>query len=119
MRRFVAEKLRDLATWLDGRETIDRKWHEANVRGANLYIGRTERYIAALEAYIEREVTCVVCKCLLLPQEGPRYCEDTCHPDEDQSEAWRDTYLNDPVRDLRKKHERFDTKPMVESGVWP
>ena len=118
MRRLIAEKLRDLAMWLDGREVIDRIWHQTSVQGMTRYIGRTERYIADLEKYIERGYVCVVCECYLIPEEGSRHC-DTCRMDEDQYESWRETYLFHPVEELRKKHGRFDTQPMVEAGVWP
>ncbi len=118
LRRLLADKLRALATRLDGRRVIDARWHESNVSGMNRYISQAEHYIAALESYIERQNTCVVCSCCLCPPDGPPRCEDTCYPDEEQEEAWRAAYTDDPVGTLRKSYGRFDTRPLVDAGAW-
>lgn len=118
IRERIARKLRALATLLDGREMIEARWHQTNVRAMNKYIGRTERYIVALENYIQRQLTCVVCECSLWPdRDNPPHCLD-CRPDEDQQIDWEEQYLENPVEDLRKKHGRFDTKPLIEAGAW-
>jgi hypothetical protein len=70
-------------------------------------LDKAEAYIKALEEHIERQHTCVVCQgCLLLPNEAPPHCQDTCHPDEDQEIAWQESYLDDPVQQLRAKFGR-------------
>lgn len=53
-RKLVAQKLRLVATLLDGREMIDLSWHERNVMAMNRYIGTAERYIIALEDLLKQ-----------------------------------------------------------------
>ena len=67
---------------------------------------RAEQYIAALEEYIERQNTCVVCASCLIPRNDPPYCGDTCRPNEEQGISWEEEYLEDPVKQLRAKHGR-------------
>lgn len=51
MRRGLAEKLRTVAFLLDRRGYVSVELHRLNVRSMNSYIGKTERYIAALERW--------------------------------------------------------------------
>ena len=74
MRSYFARVLHKAADVLDGS-------HASGVRlvqETNRYIGRTERYVCALEKLLPPEV----------------------------------------VSDLREDYSRFDTKPLVEAGVW-
>lgn len=80
MRRWAANRLRRLATWLDGVQTIELRWHQTNVRTMNAYIKRTEEYIRALEDYLEP--SCVACEGLLHLSDAVPHCEDCNIPDE-------------------------------------
>lgn len=55
MRRALARALRSAASLLDGVETIPARWHRGNVASMNRYVGRTERYVIALEELVPEQ----------------------------------------------------------------
>jgi hypothetical protein len=52
MLRALARKLRVLAHKIDGRFTVDMKWHQTNIGAMNRYVDSTEKYIFALETIV-------------------------------------------------------------------
>jgi len=89
IRRRLADRLRSVASLLDGRQFVDARWNRLNVNSMNSYIGQTERYILELEELIV----------------------DFAPADESQAD--------NIVEDLRQKHGRFDTKRFLDAGAWP
>lgn len=85
----VATRLRAVASILDGRRYVSPELHQLNVRTMNAYIGRTERYIVALERWA---VTAALVHGV--PAEGV-------------------------LEDMRRRHGRFDTQGLLKAGAWP
>lgn len=97
MKTLLSHVLRKLATRLDGHipETRGSRLHL--VRKMNEYIARCEGYIIALEQVL-------VNQCVRLNPTG-------------DSPVSR-TECEEALNHLRRKHGRFDTKPMQDAGVW-
>jgi len=55
MRTALARALRLAAARLDGVDLVPARWHRAGVETVNRYVGRTERYVLALEKLIPEE----------------------------------------------------------------
>ena len=56
MRRKIAGYLRVLAYLVDGEDYVSARWHKMGVEATNRYVGRTERYIVALETALEQSL---------------------------------------------------------------
>jgi hypothetical protein len=60
VRKRLAGFLRVAAYLIDGQDFVNARWHKASVEGMNRYIGRTERYILALEAALGKPRVCEI-----------------------------------------------------------
>ena len=58
MRKKLGGYLRVLAYLVDGQEFVSARWHKIGVEGTNRYVGRTERYIVALEEALGKPQVC-------------------------------------------------------------
>lgn len=85
----MARRLRTVAFLLDGRKYVTSELHQLSVRTTNAYIGKTERYIVALERWA---VTAALV---------------------------HGVQAEDVLEDMRRRHGRFDTRKLLEAGAWP